>query len=158
MHVGVEESVAQRGAEECLNQSARQRAGIKSELGQAVRVGQRDPVDPFHRHYFARRAVPVDHGRANLWIIPGVFDEFRRRGGFEPEIHLHAHGAGERLDDLGEPQAAELRRQALGEPGGEGHVRKVARKPPFRSRPQHFHRDWPQAFVGFHLGAMHLGD
>ena len=54
----------------------------------------------------------------------GVLDEFGRRRRFEPEIHLHAHRAGERLDDLAEPQAAELGRQALGEAGGEGHVAK----------------------------------
>ena len=69
VHVGVEESVAQRGAQEGLNEAARQRAWIKSKPGQTVRIGQRDPVDPFHRHHFAGGAVPVDRRRANVRII-----------------------------------------------------------------------------------------
>ena len=56
------------------------------------------------------------------------------------------------------PQAAEFGRQALGESGGESHVRKVARKPPLRAGPQHFDRDGPHAFVSLHLSPMHLGD
>ncbi len=141
-----------------LNEGARQRARIKAKLSQTVRVGQGNPVDPFHRHHFAGGAVPVHHRRANIRVILGIFHEFRGRGRFEPEVHLHAHRAGQRLDNLGQPQAAELGRQALGEPGGESHVRKVACKPPFRAGPQHFHRDGPLAFVSFHLSAMDLGD
>ena len=101
MHVGVKEAVAERGAQESLNQDARERGKVESELGQPLPVGQRDPVDPFHRHHFARGAAPVDRGRAEIWIILGVFDEFRRPRRFEPKIHLHPHRAGERLDDLG---------------------------------------------------------
>ena len=158
MHVRVEESVAQRGAQEGLNQGAGQRGGIKSEVGQTARIGQRDPVDPFHRHHFARGPVPVDRRRADLRIIAGIFGEFRRRRGFEPEIHLHAHRAGEGLDNLGKPQAAKLRRQALSEARGEQHVGEVARKSPFGAGAQHFHRDCPHAFVSFHFSAMDLGD
>ena len=158
MHVGVEESVAQRGAQKGLNEGAREGARIKPKLDQTVRISQRNPVDPFHRHHFARGAVPVDRGRAKVRIILGIFDEFRRRGRFEPEIHLHAHGASERFDNLGEPQAAEFRRQSLSEPRGERHVREVAPKAPLGPSAQHFDRDWPQAFAGLHLSAMDLGD
>ena len=158
MHVGMEESVAQRGAQEGLNEGARQCPRIKSEFGQTVRIGQRETIDPFHRHHFAGGAVPVDHRRADVRIVLGVFYEFRRRGRFEPEIHLHAHRAGERLNNLGEPQAAELRRQALGKLCGEGHVRKVARKAPLGAGAQHFHRDGPHALVCFYFGSMDLGD
>ena len=54
MHVGVEEPVAQRGAQKSLNQGARQRAGIKSELGQTVRDR---PAEP-------RRSIPSSSLRA----------------------------------------------------------------------------------------------
>ena len=102
----MEEPVAQRGAEKGLNEAARQRARIKSELGQTVRIGQGETVDPFHCHHLAGGAIHRPRAR-ECPGHPGVFDEFRRRRSFQPEIHLHAHRARERLDDLGEPQATD---------------------------------------------------
>ena len=113
---------------------ARQSARIKSELGQAFRIGKRNPVDPFHRHDFARRAVPIDRRRADFRIFLGILSKFRRRRGFEPEVHLNAHRACERLNDLNEAQPAIFRRQALDELGGEKHVGQVAREPPLDAR------------------------
>ena len=158
VHVGVEKSVAQRGAQKGLDQAARQCARIKSEPNQTLRIGHRDAVDPLHRHHFARGAVPVDGGRANVRIVCGIFREFRRRRGFEPEIHLHPNRAGERLDHLAEAQAAELRRQTLSESRSESHIGEIARKSPFSAGAQHFDRHGPQAVVSLHLSPMHLGD
>ena len=158
MHVGVKKPVAQRRAQERLNERARQSARIKSELGQAFGIGKRNPVDPFHRHHFARGAVPIDRRRADFRILLGILGKFRRRRGFEPEVHLDAHRARERLDDLNEAQPSKLRRQAVDEFGGEKHVGQIARKPPFDARAQHFHRHRPHALAGFHVGAVDLGD
>ncbi len=69
MHIGVEEAVAQRCAQKCLNQSAGKGLRIKPKRDQTVRVGQGHPVDPFHRHHLAGGAAPVHHRRANVWII-----------------------------------------------------------------------------------------
>ena len=147
-----------RRAQEGLNEGARQSARIKSELGQAFGIGKRNPVDPFHRHHFARGAAPIDRRRAYFRVLPGILGKFRRRCGFEPEVHLDAHRARERLDDLNEAQPSKLRRQAVDDFGGEKHVGQVARKPPFDAGAQHFHRHRPHALAGFHVGAVDLGD
>src|SRR5208282_5660209 len=69
MHVGMEEAVAKRIAQKGLDEGFREPARIVSELGETLRVRERNAVDPFHGHDFARRAVPIDRRRANVWIV-----------------------------------------------------------------------------------------
>src|SRR5580704_8505723 len=69
MHIGVEESIAQGGAQKCLNQSAGKGLRIKPKRDQTVGVGQGHAVDPFHRHHFAGGAIPLHRRRSNVWII-----------------------------------------------------------------------------------------
>ena len=70
VHVGMKESVTQRSAQKGLDQGARERARIKSEFSETLRIGQGNPVDPFHRHHFPRRTVPIDCWSADVWVIP----------------------------------------------------------------------------------------
>ena len=158
VHVGVKEAVAQRMAEEGLDQRPGERARIVAERRQAVRVGERNSLDPLHRHDFAGRAVPVDRRRPDVRIVPRVFGELRRSRGLEPEIHLHPHRSRESLDDLDEAQAAHLRRDPLGEPRREEHVGEIAREPALDSRAQHFDRDGLGAFVRPDRRAVDLRD
>ena len=141
MHVGVEKSVAQRMPEKGLDERPRKRPRIEPERGQTVGVGERHALDPFHRHHFARRAVPVDRRRPDFRIIPGILGEFRGGSRLQPKIHFHAHRARQRLDDLNQTQAAHFRRQPLRQPRGEKHVRQIAGEAPFDACAQHLYRD-----------------
>ena len=133
--------------------------GSKPERCEPLGIGERDALHPLHRHHFARRAVPVDRRRADVGVVLRVLGEFRRRRRLEAEVHLHAHRARQRLDDLDEAQAAQLRRDALGEPRGEEHVLEVAGEALLDARAQHLHGDRravPRASVD--RGAVDLRD
>ena len=73
MHVGVEEAVAQRMAQETSGSPRGRAAGRSRPLASsAARSRERRAVDPFEREHFARGAVPV-HGRnAEIRILAGV--------------------------------------------------------------------------------------
>ena len=145
-------------SEKGLDERARERARIIAERGQTLRVGERRPFDPLHRHHFAGRAVPVDRRRPDIPIVLGVLSEFRRCRGFEPKIHFHPHRAGQRLDHLDETKAAHFRRHAFGEPRGEEHVRQITREATLDAGAQDFHRDGLSACVRPDGRAVNLGD
>ena len=104
MHVGVEEAVAQGVAQERLDELAAERADVEALRRQPLGIAERRAVDPFHRQHFARGAVPVDRRRAKIGVVLEVLAIFGGRGGLQAKIHLHAHRARQRLDDLHRPQ------------------------------------------------------
>ena len=63
MHVGVEEAVAQRVAQEGLDHRAAERLEVEALGFEPGAVGERRRLDPFEREHVARGAVPV-HRRA----------------------------------------------------------------------------------------------
>ena len=128
MHVGVKEAVVQGVPEKGLDQPAPERGRIEAEAREQRGIGHRRAVDPLHRQDFARRAVPVDLRRAKFGIVSEILGKFRRRRRLEAEIHLHPHGAGERIDDVDEPKPAQIRVHAFGGARGEEHVGDVALK------------------------------
>ena len=132
----------------------------KIEAGVAQRrdIGQRDPVDPFEREHFPRRAVPVDRRDPEVRVARDIFAEFARGGGLEPEIHLHAHRAGQRIDDLDELEAPRLGKMAFGETRGKIHVRQITPEKVHDPRPQHLDRDGAFAVGVAYPGAMDLRD
>ena len=94
MHVGVEEAVAQRVAQEGLDHRARQRLEIEAGGVEPRAVGERDAVDPVEREHGARGAVPVDRRHAEIGIVAGVLRHLGERGGFEPQVHLDGDRCG----------------------------------------------------------------
>ena len=88
MHVGVEEAVAQRVAQERLDQRPAELGRVEAEFGEARGIAERRPVDPFHRQRFAGRAVPIDLRRAEPGIVGEVLGELGSRRRFEAEVHL----------------------------------------------------------------------
>ena len=78
MHVGVEEAVAQRVAQEGLHQRAAERRQVEPARCERGAVGQRRAVDPFEREHVARGALPVDRRHAEVRIVLRVVRASRR--------------------------------------------------------------------------------
>ena len=93
MHVGMEEAVAQRVAQETLDHLAAEVGQVDLRLLEPRMIAQRDAVDPFHRQHVVRGAVPVDGGHAEIRIVAGVLRHLGQRGRFQPQVHLHRHRA-----------------------------------------------------------------
>ena len=72
MHVGMEEAVAQRMAQEGLHQRAAERRQVEPAGCERRAVGQRRAVDPFEREHLARGAFPVDRRHAEVGIVLDV--------------------------------------------------------------------------------------
>ena len=134
VHVGVEEAVAQRVAQERLDQGPAELGRVEAEFGEPRGIAERRPVDPFHRQRCAGRAVPIDLRRAEPGIVGKVFGELGSRRRFEPEVHLDRDAARQRLDHFDQAQPAQPRLEPLGAARGVEHVGEVARKSAARRR------------------------
>ena len=90
-----------------------------------------------------RRAVRRQSmaGDAVGGIAGEILGQFRRRGGLEPQIHLHPHGRGERLDHVDRLQAPQLGLGALDQLRQPAHEVDVAGKGALDARAQHLDRD-----------------
>ena len=77
MHVGVKEAVAQRMAQEGLDQRAGELRQVETLGREAGAVRQRRRVDPFERQHFLAGAVPVDRRHAKTGILLGVLGHLR---------------------------------------------------------------------------------
>ena len=158
MHVGVKEAVAHGVAQKRLDDDAPEVREVGAGLLQTVDIGQRNPVDPFERQHVLGGAVPIDAWHAEFRVARAVFGEFGRGRRLQPEIHFHPHRARQGVHDLDGAQAAGFGDVALGEAGGEIHVREVAREAGLDAGPQHLHRDIGYSFGGPRLGAVNLRD
>ncbi len=158
MHVGVEKSVPHRRAQEGLNDVATEVLQIIALRGERLDVGQRCSIDPFERQHLFRGPVPVDSRNPEILILRRILGEFGCRGGFEPEIHFHLDGAGQRIDDLDRLQAAGVVKPAFGEARREIHVAQVAFEMPLDARTQHLDGDFAFAIAVFHERPVNLGN
>ena len=94
MHVGMEEAVAQRVAQETLDDLASEIGQIDMRRFEPRVVVQRNAVDPLHRQHVVRREIPLDHRHVKIRIVAGVLRHLRQRGGLQPQVHLHGDRAG----------------------------------------------------------------
>ena len=141
VHVGVEEPVAQRVAEEKLQHPFGQRVQVMPGGLQRRNVAQRDSFDPAQSHHPARGQVP-DRGRHPEARIPfGVLGEFRGGGTFQPQVQLTHHHALEMVDDIGRPQAARGGGEGFDQLRGKVKGVDVAAKGALDPRPQHLDGD-----------------
>ncbi len=112
MHVGVEEAVAQRVAQEGLDHRARELLEIEPLGLEPGAIGERGRLDPFEREHVARGEVPIDRRHAEIRIVPGVVRHLRERGRLEPQIHLDRDRAARAFDHLHQPQPARFGRNS----------------------------------------------
>ena len=158
MHVGVEEAVAQRVAQEALDHLAAEVGQVDLRLGKALVVVQRDAVDPLHRQHVVRGAVPVDGGHAEIRVVARVLRHLRQRGGLQPQIHLHRDRAGHGVDHFDQAQPPRLGRIGLGLVRDVEEIGEIAAEACGHVGPQHLDGDGPADAVAQHLAAMHLRD
>ena len=119
MQIGVEEAVAQRLAQERLDQHAPEPHRVVAGAHERVAVRDRNAVDPFGRQHPPRGALPVHRRHAKIRVAAGVLGELHQCGGLEPQIHFDRDRARHGFHDRQEPQPPRLDRAPLAEPGGE---------------------------------------
>ena len=158
VHVGMEEAVAQRVAQERLHHGAGEMLQVEALGLQRGAIVERRALDPFERQHVFRGAVPIDRRHAEIRIGFRVLGKFRQRRGFEPQIHFDGDRTRERVDHLDEAQPLRFRRIALGAAGSEVERIEVVAKAPLDAGPQHLHGDGAANAADENLGAMHLRD
>ena len=158
MHVGVEEAVAQRVAQETLDHLVAERRQVVALGLERGMVVERRAVDPFHRQHFARGAVPVDRRHAEAFVLAGVLRHLGQRRGFEPEIHFHRHRARQRRHRFDRPQPLRFEREILRHARGEQEGVEIDLEAALDAGPQDLHRHRLAAAVVVDFGAMHLRD
>jgi hypothetical protein len=88
MHIGMKEAVADRLAQERLDDGAGKARPVVTGRIDAIQPVQRDTVDPLGREDVALGDVPVRTGDPEARVFGGVFRQFRQGGGLEPEVDL----------------------------------------------------------------------
>ena len=159
MHVGVEEAVAQRVAQEGLDHGVRQVLEVEALGLERGAVVQRRAVDPFQGQHVLGGAVPVHRRHAEVGIGLGVLRHLRQRGGFEPQIHLDARRSGASVATVSIMRSRRASADRLSAwSRGEGEGFEIDAEAPLDVGPQHLHGDGLAALGRDHLGAMHLRD
>ena len=158
VHVGVEEAVAHGVAQEGLQHAMAQRRHVVPLARDAGHVGQRNAVDPLQSQHLAGSAVPVDQRRMKIRVFGDIVAKLRSRRRLQTEIGFELDGARQRVDDLDQPQAPPLRRNALDEARNDVHVGKIARELPLDAGAQHLDCDAPLPLGRGDMSQMHLGD
>ena len=105
-----------------------------------------------------RGAIPVDRGHAKIRIAAGVLRHLRHRRGLQPQVHLHGHRAGHRIDDLDQPQPPRFRRIGLGVVGDKEEIAEVAAEARGDVGSQHLHSHRFANAVMFGFAAVYLRD
>ena len=115
MHVGVEEAVAQRVAQEGLDHRAAERRQVEALAPRAL-ARSLSGVPSIHSSVSTSRAVRSQStaGTRKSGSSLVFSRHLRERGGFEPQVHLDRDRARQRVDHLDQPQPPRLGRMALG--------------------------------------------
>ena len=160
MHVGVEEAVAQRVAQEGLDHACgRAPAGRSPRASSAARSCSGVPSIHSSVSTSARGAVPVDRRHAEVRIVLGVLRHLGERGGLEPQVHLER----DRARAASRPSRSRRSRRASADSALGVRAREVEgcrdrAEAPLDAGPQHLHGDGLAAVGVDDLGAMHLRD
>ena len=150
--------VANGLAEEALQHDARQHFAIMPGRVDRLQLVQLDAVDPLHREHIAVGVIPFGNRNAEFLVLLGILREFGERGGLEAQIHLDGDGTCERLHDLAHAQPACLRRDRLGETGGEAHCLEIAGEASAYARPYDLHGHGLVTLSRLQQRLVHLGD
>ena len=159
MHVGVEEAVAQRMAQEALDHRAAEALQIEAlgfERGAIGRAACRRSIPASARRARCDPSRPPARGNPDRpWCSPPS-PRARPLRAADPS-RSRPSGASV-VDHLDQPQPPRLGRQALGLARGEEKRVEIDLEAPLDAGPQHLDRDGAAAAVGHDLGAMHLRD
>ena len=143
MHVGVEEAVAQRVAQEGLDHRAAERRQVEALGLERGAVVERRAVDPFQRQHLARGAVPVDRRHAEVRIVLAVFSAISESAAASSRKSISI--ATERRERRRPTSIRRSRRasgeQAFGVARGEVEGVEIGAEAPLDAGPQHLHRD-----------------
>ncbi len=126
MHIGMEEAVAQRMAQEGLDQRFGKLAKVETRCFKRGNIRHLDTVDPFERQHVTTGALPIHLRNAETFIALDVFGDFGKRCRFKTQIHLDAGRLLQRLDDLDGAQAAREGHMALLHPRDHVETFKIA--------------------------------
>jgi hypothetical protein len=158
MHVGVEESVAQRVAQEALDHVAAERRQIEALGFERGAVVERRAVDPFQRQHLARGAVPVHRRHPEILVVARILRHLGQRCGLQTEIHFHRHRAGKCRHRLDRAQPLRLERDAFRLARDVEEGVEIGLEAPLDAGAQDFHRHRLARAIGCDLGAVHLRD
>ena len=158
MHVGMEEAVAQRVAQERLDQVGGDRLQVVAGRLEGGDVVHLDAVDPLHGQDIASGALPV-HGRhAKAGVAPGVLAELRKGCRLEPQVHFDPGGLRQCLRHLDRPQPPRGGNVFFLQPGGQEIAFEIVEEAPPHAGTDHLHRHFGGHAVMQRLGVVHLGD
>ena len=158
MHVGMEEAVAQRVAQEGLDEVSSDGLEVvpgRSKRGDVVHL---DAVDPFQRQHITACALPVDGGYAKARIVFRILAEFGKSRSFQAQIHLHLGGLGQRLGHLDRPQPTRRRDVLFLQACGEEEAFEVVLETTPHAGPDNLHRHLFRYAIVEHFGRVHLRD
>ena len=141
VHVGVEEAVAQRLAQERLHQPPGDERQVVAGGLQRLRVGELDALDPVEGQHVARRQVPFHRRHAEALVAGGELGHLGERGGLEAEVHLDLHRARQRIDHRHRPEPPRSRVDALDQPRRRIEGVEVVAESAADAGPQHLDRD-----------------
>ena len=156
MHVGVEEAVADRLAQERLDHGPGQRGPVVTGGVDSGETVERDRVDPLRRQHVAPGQLPVGLRDAKIGVAGRVLGELGQGGRLEAEVDLDRDRAGERLGDLGRPEPERVGEMTLGQSRGVAQGLEIAREALARAGAHHLDREGPA--VEGRDGAVNLGD
>ena len=156
MHVGMEEAVTQRMAQEGLDQRVGQRIKVVPGGQKPVDIRHLDAVDPFHGDDITSGPFPV-HGRnAEPGIVLGILGNLRKGGGLQPQIHFDLGGLLERPGHLDRSQPSGMRQEALLQMRHQIHGFEISGEALAHAGTGHLHGHLAPPLRCVHLGRMHL--
>ena len=159
MHVGMEEAIAERMAEERLDQAAGERRQVVAGCAERGEIGKLDAVDPFEREHVARRQLPLDLRHAEPLVRRRRLRHLRQGRRFQTEVHLDGDAAGKRVDHRDRPQAPRGRVEALDQARAFVEGREIAPEAAADAGPEHLHSYRPRHVVrSGNFGLVHLCD
>ncbi len=158
VHVGMEEAVAQRMAQEGLDQRVGEPVEIVSCGAQALDIRHLDAVDPFHGDDVATGSLPIHRRDPEAGVLLGVLGDFGKGRRLEPQIHLDLGRLLERLRHLDRAQAPARRHEALLQAGDQVHGLDVVSEALAHAGTDDLHRHLARSRRRRNLGGVHLSD
>jgi hypothetical protein len=155
VHVGMEEAVADRVAEEALDDRVAQLHQVEPLRAKGVDVGNWRSIDPFGGEHVTRGALPVNLRHAETGIFPGVFRHFRNGCGLHAQVELLLHRLFEHGDGGHGPEPPSFSAELFHKAGGKVVTAEIGSEALSNAGAQHLDGEIPP------IGAqrlVHLGD
>ena len=152
----MEEAVAQRVAQERLDERVGQLFKIVAGGAQARHVRHLDAVDPFHGDDIAARTLPIDCRNAEAGIVLGVLANLGEGRSLKPKVHFDARCLFKRPRHFDGAQPLGFWQETLLHLGDEIHGLQIGRKTLPHAGADNLYRDLALDAVDHDLGRMNL--